>query len=151
MVAVGSYEWRVHLPLAEGRPKVKSKDIILITRLYLDADLVTEIARDSNTREVFIQNYPDKLQAHWLKINSDLQAFNKLMVQIKVLLLGLTSLISLSGLDKMEYLIPLLVGNIASFVFPKLFAKSMVFYGKLLFKTWNWITKKFFVLNTKKG
>ena len=90
MAAVGSYEWRVHLPLAEGRPKVKSKDIILITRLYLDADLVTEIARDSNTREVFIQNYPDKLQAHWLKINSDLQAFKKLMVQIKVMRMAFT-------------------------------------------------------------
>ena len=124
----------MHLPLPKGEPKIKSKEIILITRLYLDADLVTEIARDSNTRAVFIQDYPDKLKAHWLKINSDLQAINKLFVQIKVLLLVCTSGVYLSEVGGPEFAGMLFVGNIASFIWPRAFAKSMVFFGKRFIK-----------------
>lgn len=148
LVGNGSFEWKVYMPkedyeyyLAnlseEGASNRKDVEpVILISRLYLDADLVTEMARDKNSQHVFIQNYPDELKSHWLQINTDMQAFNKLLVQIKVFLLGITSIVYLANVD-VRVAATFLIGNVGSFVFPKAFGKSMIFIGKYAMKMWS--------------
>jgi hypothetical protein len=150
LVGNGSFEWKVYMPKKDynyylsnlnKEEAVKGKDVepvILISRLYLDADLVTEMARDKNSNQIFIQTYPEELKVHWLQINTDMQAFNKLMAQIKVLLLGFTSIVYLADVD-IWVAATFLVGNIGSFVFPKAFGKSLLFIGKYAVKMWSFI------------
>ena len=149
-VANGSCEWQIEMPEEdylvykenllylsdkEKEDELEKGSAILVTRMYLDADLVTEMARDRISKELFIKRYPEKLEAHFLRINNDLQAFNKLIIQIKVLLLGLTSGVVFFEIGGPEVASVLILGNITSFVFPRFFSKSMVFFGKRFVKT----------------
>ena len=158
LVTKQSYEWRIDMPqkdflqLPEGDLKdpeavikiqdehiladTKSKEpsrTILSTRLYLDADLVSEMAKGHISNEIFIERYPELLADHWEEINTDLLSFKNYLTLVKGTGFIIT-LITVMVNPGMEVLIPMISGTLWSLVFPKSFSKAVVFVTKRLMK-----------------
>ena len=97
--------------------------------------MVTEMARDEISKELFIMRYPEKIEEHWLNINNDLKAFKNLINQLRALLLFVSTGIAFADIADPIIVAFLIVSNVVSLFWPKLFAKSIVFFGKRLVKT----------------